>query len=81
MAWDVTATARRPSAPGVGQFYQRESLQSGLNLGFNPPFNQAQLGSRTLDSAAEPFPDAFASNQGIPAYGLDTSGKMGYNWQ
>jgi hypothetical protein len=39
------------------------------------------VGSRTLDSAAEPFPDAFATNDGIPQYGLDTSGKMGYNWQ
>ena len=66
---------------GVGEFFERESLQGGLNLGFNPPFNQAQLGSRTLDSAAEPFPGAFASNQGIPIFGLDTSGKMGYNWQ
>jgi hypothetical protein len=39
------------------------------------------VGSRTLDSTAEPFPDAFATNDGIPQYGLDTSGKMGYNWQ
>ena len=51
---------------GVGQFYQRESLQNGLNLGFNPPFNRALLGSRTLDSDAEPFPDAFATTTGIP---------------
>ena len=60
---------------------ERESLQNGLNLGFNLPFNRTVLGSRTLDSNAEPFPDAFSTDQGIPQFGLDTSGKMGYNWQ
>jgi len=80
-AWDVSGHGKTIVRTGVGEFFERESLQGGLNLGFNPPFNQAQLGSRTLDSAAEPFPGAFAANQGIPIYGLDTPGKMGYNWQ
>jgi hypothetical protein len=81
VAWDMKGNGKTIVRAGVGQFYERESLQGGLNLGFNPPFNQAQLGSRTLDSSGEPFPGAFASNQGIPIYGLDTSGKMGYNRQ
>ena len=80
-AWDVSGNGKTALRAGVGQFYQRESLQNGLNLGFNPPFNRVLVGSRTLDSNAEPFQGAFSTNDGIPQYGLDTSGKMGYNWQ
>ena len=80
-AWDLKGDGKTSFRAGLGQFYQRESLQNGLNLGFNPPFNRTLAGSRTLDSNAQPFPDAFATNDGIPQYGLDTSGKMGYNWQ
>jgi hypothetical protein len=82
VAWDVNGDGRTSLRAGLGRFYQRESLQNGLNLGFNPPFNRVLVGSRTLDSNAEPFPDAFATTDGIPQYGLDShSGKMGYNWQ
>jgi hypothetical protein len=81
IAWDVFGDGKTAVRSGLGQFYQRESLQNGLNLGFNPPFNRTLIGSRTLDSNAEPFPGAFANNDGVPQYGLDTSGRMGYNWQ
>jgi hypothetical protein len=81
IAWDVSGNGRTAIRAGLGQFYERESLQNGLNLGFNPPFNRTVLGSRTLDNSAPPFPDAFSTDQGIPQYGLDTSGRMGYNWQ
>ena len=80
-AWDVSGDGKTSLRAGLGQFYQRESLQNGLNLGFNPPFNRTLVGSRTLDSNAAPFADAFATTDGIPQYGLDTSGRMGYNWQ
>jgi hypothetical protein len=80
-AWDVNGDGKTAVRAGVGKFYERESLQNGLNLGFNPPFNRVLVGSRTLDSNAEPFEGAFASTDGIPAYGLDTSGRMGYSWQ
>jgi hypothetical protein len=81
IAWDVKGDGKSAVRAGVGQFYQRESLQNGLNLGFNPPFNRTLIGSRTLDSNVAPFAGAFAPNDGVPQYGLDTSGKMGYNWQ
>jgi hypothetical protein len=81
IAWDVSGTGRTAVRAGVGRFIERESLQNGLNLGFNPPFNRSQLGSRTLDSNAEPFPGAFSANEGIPQYGLDTAGEFGYTWQ
>ncbi|HEX6736868.1 MAG TPA: hypothetical protein VF310_01215, partial [Vicinamibacteria bacterium] len=81
IAWDVHGNGKMAVRAGLGQFFERESLQNGLNLGFNPPFNRARVGSRSLDSNAEPFPGAFSINDGIPQYGLDTSGKMGYNWQ
>jgi hypothetical protein len=81
IAWDVSGTGRTAVRAGVGRFVMRESLQNGLNLGYNPPFNNSQVGSRTLDSNAEPFPGAFSANQGLPQYGLDASGKFGYTWQ
>ncbi len=81
IAWDVSGNGRTAIRAGLGRFIQRESLQNGLNLGFNPPFNTLQAGNRTLDSSAEPFPGAFSTDLGIPQFGLDTSGQMGYNWQ
>jgi hypothetical protein len=81
IAWDVSGNGKTAVRAGLGRFIERESLQNGLNLGFNPPFNRQRVGSRTLDSAAEPFSDAFSTDDGIPQYGLDTSGRMGYTWQ
>jgi len=81
VAWDVSGNGKTVVRAGLGEFFQRESLQGGLNLGFNPPFNRTQLGSRTLDSGVEPFPGAFSANEGIPLYGIDPSGKFGYSWQ
>jgi hypothetical protein len=81
IAWDVSGNGKTAVRAGLGRFIERESLQNGLNLGFNPPFNNSQQGSRTLDSNVEPFSGAFSPNQGVPQYGLDTSGKFGYTWQ
>lgn len=81
VAWDLHGDGKTAIRAGVGEFYQRESLQNGLNLGFNPPFNRILLGSRALDTNTEPFPGAFSTNDGVPQYGLDTSGTMGRNWQ
>jgi hypothetical protein len=81
VAWDVNGNGKMAVRAGVGEFILRESLQGGLNLGFNPPFNLAQSGSRTLDSNQEPFEGAFAADQGIPSYGIDPEGKFGHTWQ
>jgi hypothetical protein len=81
VAWDVKGDGRTAVRAGIGRFIMRESLQNGLNLGFNPPFNNQQTGIRYLDTNVEPFPGAFAANAGIPQYGLDTEGKFGYTWQ
>jgi len=81
LAWDVAGNGKTAVRAGLGRFIERESLQNGLNFGFNPPFNGLRVGSRTLDSIAEPFADAFSTDNGIPQYGLDTSGRMGYTWQ
>ena len=81
IAWDVHGNGKMAVRAGVGQFHLRESLQGGLNLGFNPPFSRTVTGSRTLDSNAEPFDGAFSTDLGTPSYGIDPSGKFGYNWQ
>jgi hypothetical protein len=79
IAWDVTATAHGVRA-GVGRFIERESLQNGLNLGFNPPFNRASWAAGR--STATPSRSTARSRRTRhPQFGLDTSGKFGYTWQ
>jgi Carboxypeptidase regulatory-like domain len=81
VAWDVNGNGKTAVRAGAGRFILRESLQAGLNLGFNPPFNLIQSGTRTLDSNAEPFPGAFLADPGVPQYGIDPNGKFGWSWQ
>ena len=55
----------------AGQFYQRESLQNGLNLGFNPPFNRVP--SAAARSTATPSRSTARSRRPTASrsYGLD----------
>jgi len=81
IAWDVSGNGKTAVRAGVGEFYLRESLQSGLNLSYNPPFNNQQVGSRFLDNTVEPFPGAFSAATAPPNYGIDPAGKFAHTWQ
>ncbi len=81
IAWDVSGDGKTAVRAGLGEFYLRESLQAGLNLSFNPPFNNQQVGSRFLDNTVEPFPGAFSAATAPPNFGIDPEGKFAHTWQ
>jgi hypothetical protein len=81
VAWDVKGTGKTALRVGLGKFYQRERLTSGLALAGNPPFAQNRNGSRVLDTAAEPCDGCFSVGNGAPSQGIDPSGTVPYNWQ
>jgi hypothetical protein len=80
VAWDVFGTGKTAVRGGLGLFYARERLSTGLALGSNPPFSGRANVVRTL-----------ASNQplvggAVPAFGAPTAGIIqeagnGNNWQ
>ncbi|MCG8456034.1 MAG: carboxypeptidase-like regulatory domain-containing protein [Holophagales bacterium] len=81
LAWDVFGDGRSALRVGVGQFYQRERVNIQLEFAGNPPFNTQLTGERRLDDTAEPCDGCFASNDGVPTFGLDVDAETPYSWQ
>jgi len=80
-AWDINGDGKSAIRAGLGQFYLRERLSPGLNIGANPPFVTNINGTRLLDTNAEPCPGCFARTLGAPAAGREQAAKTPYNWQ
>jgi len=80
-AWDVKGDGKTAIRAGLGQFYLRERLSPGLNIGNNPPFNNVVSGTRVLDSAAEPCAGCFGRSIGTPNSGRAQESKTPNNWQ
>jgi carboxypeptidase family protein/TonB-dependent receptor-like protein len=80
VAWDVNGDGKSAVRAGVGQFYLRERLSPGLNVGNNPPFIKTVSGLRTLDSNADPC-GCFGTTLGTPNSGREQSAKTPNNWQ
>jgi hypothetical protein len=55
----------------VGQFFLRERLSPGLNIGSNPPFIATVTGTRFLDTATSPCPNCFSTSFGAPSAGRE----------
>lgn len=79
-AWDVFGTAKTAIRGGLGLFYARERLSSGLALGTNPPFSGTSAVIRTLNSAAAVSGSA-GTSFGAPAAGIVQEAGNSHNWQ
>src|SRR5947208_3281886 len=79
-AWDVNGDGKSAVRAGLGQFFLRERLSPGLNVGNNPPFIKNVNGLRTLDSNADPC-GCFGTTLGAPNSGREQSAKTPNNWQ
>ncbi len=80
-AWDVSGTGKTAIRAGFGQFFLRERLSPGLNIGANPPFVTNVNGLRKLDSAQEPCGGCFAKGNGAPNSGREVKAANPYNIQ
>jgi carboxypeptidase family protein/TonB-dependent receptor-like protein len=82
LAWDVKGDGKTAVRFGVGEFFLRERLSPGLNIGANPPFVVLRTGIRTLDSAAEPCDGCFdPASLGTPGSGREQRAATPHNWQ
>ncbi|HEY7058196.1 MAG TPA: hypothetical protein VH458_16785, partial [Vicinamibacterales bacterium] len=82
VAWDIKGDGKSAIRAGLGQFYLRERLSPGLNIGNNPPFITTVSGNRSLDTNS---PDcdgcSFGNSLGSPSAGREQSSKTPNNWQ
>jgi hypothetical protein len=81
VAWDVNGDGKSAVRAGLGQFYLRERLSPGLNIGNNPPFNNIVSGTRLVDSGADPCAGCFNTSIGTPNSGRAQESKTPNNWQ
>ncbi|HYT77024.1 MAG TPA: hypothetical protein VEL79_19875, partial [Vicinamibacterales bacterium] len=80
LAWDVKGDGKSAVRAGLGEFYLRERLSPGLNVGGNPPFIKNVNGLRTLDSKVDPC-GCFGTTLGSPGSGREQTSKTPHNWQ
>jgi len=80
LAWDVFGTGKTAVRGGVGLFYARERLSSGLALGQAPPFSGTSSVTRTLASNADVTGQA-SSSFGSAGAGLLQEAGNAHNWQ
>jgi len=80
-AWDISGNSTTVLRAGLGQFFLRERLSPGLNIGGNPPFRINVNGTRKLDTAVEPCDGCFSSTAGAPAAGREQRAATPNNWQ
>jgi type 1 fimbria pilin len=81
VAWDINGDGKSAIRVGAGEFYLRERLSPGLNIGNNPPFIKTVAGLRTLDTNAEPCDGCFGTSLGVPKAGREQAAKTPHNWQ
>ncbi|HTL43534.1 MAG TPA: hypothetical protein VL262_04285, partial [Vicinamibacterales bacterium] len=80
VAWDINGDGKSAVRAGLGEFYLRERLSPGLNIGNNPPFIKTVTGLRTLDTNADPC-GCFGTTLGVPKAGREQAAKTPHNWQ
>ena len=80
VAWNVFGDGKTAIRGGVGLFYERERVSTGLGLGLNPPFSGTAAVTRTLDSNAPVVGDA-APGYGAPGTALETTAGNAHYWQ
>lgn len=81
VAWDLTGEGKTVVRGGVGEFFLRERLSPGLNLGSNPPFVINIAGTRKLDTNEPPCEDCFSVSSGSPGAGREQRGATPHSWQ
>jgi hypothetical protein len=81
VAWDLTGQAKNVLRAGLGQFYLRERLSPGLNIGNNPPFIVLRNGIRKLDTTASPCDGCISDSPGAPSAGREQRASTPNNWQ
>jgi hypothetical protein len=81
VAWDINGDGKSAFRAGLGQFFLRERLSPGLNVGNNPPFISTVSGIRKLDTNVDPCDGCFGTSLGSPSSGREQAAKTPNNWQ
>jgi hypothetical protein len=80
VAWDAFGDGKMAIRGGVGLFYERERVNTGVGAGLNPPFSGTAAVLRTLDSSAPVLGDA-TPQYGAPGTAVATTAGNAHYWQ